>query len=312
MYLVNELTLLKTIILKISYCDYFITKIKSIRKVYELRMVFIIAEIGINHNGDTKIAKKLIDLAKSSGCDAVKFQKRTVEKAYSKEILDMPRESPWGNTTRDEKLHLEFGKNEYDQIDRYCKDKQIPWFASSWDVDSQLFLRQYDLKYNKVPSAMLTNHDLLKIIAEEKRKTFVSTGMSTMDEIHEAVKIFRDYDCPFELMHTNSSYPMELEEANLKCIQTLKDEFNCDVGYSGHETTASIVCFTAAMLGATSIERHITLDRTMYGSDHAASLEENGLKILVRDIRRLDVILGDGVKRVWPSELPKLKRLRNN
>jgi len=274
-------------------------------------MVFIIAEIGINHNGDLDIAKKLIDTAKSCGCDAVKFQKRTVEKAYSKEILDMPRESPWGKTTRDEKLHLEFGKEEYDKIDEYCKEKKITWFASSWDVESQLFLRQYDLKYNKVPSAMLTNYELLKTISEEKRKTFVSTGMSTMDEVKEATKIFRNNSCQFELMHTNSSYPMDLEEANLRCIQTLKNEFDCDVGYSGHETTASVVCVAAVLLGATSIERHITLDRTMYGSDHAASLEPHGLKVLVRDIGRIDTILGDGVKRVWPSEIPKLKRLRN-
>ncbi len=274
-------------------------------------MVFIIAEIGINHNGDLDIAKKLIDTAKSCGCDAVKFQKRTVEKAYSKKILDMPRESPWGKTTRDEKLHLEFGKEEYDKIDTYCKEKKITWFASSWDVESQLFLRQYDLKYNKVPSAMLTNYELLKTISEEKRKTFVSTGMSTIDEVKEATKIFQNNSCPFELMHTNSSYPMDLEEANLRCIQTLKNEFDCDVGYSGHETTASVVCVAAVLLGATSIERHITLDRTMYGSDHAASLEPNGLKLLVRDIRIVDIILGDGVKRVWPSEIPKLKRLRN-
>lgn len=274
-------------------------------------MVFIIAEIGINHNGDLDIAKKLIDTAKSCGCDAVKFQKRTVEKAYSEEILDMPRESPWGTTTRDEKLHLEFGKEEYDKIDSFCKEKQIPWFASSWDVESQLFLRQYNLEYNKIPSAMLTNYDLLKTVVEEKRKTFVSTGMSTMDEVKKATKFFQNNSCPFELMHTNSSYPMDLEEANLRCIQTLKNEFDCDVGYSGHETTASVVCVAAVLLGATSIERHITLDRTMYGSDHAASLEPNGLKVLVRDIRTLDTILGDGIKRVWPSEIPKLKRLRN-
>ena len=274
-------------------------------------MVFIIGEIGINHNGDIEIVKQLIETAKSCGCDAVKFQKRTVEKAYSKEILDMPRDSPWGTTTRDEKLHLEFGKDEYDLIDKFCKEKNIIWFDSSWDVESQLFLRQYDLKYNKVPSAMLTNIDLLQTIAEEKRKTFISTGMSTMEEVKEAVKIFRNNDCPFELMHTNSSYPMQPEEANLKCITTLKNEFDCDVGYSGHEVTASIISFTAVMLGATSIERHITLNRTMYGSDHAASLEPHGLELLIRDLKLLEIILGDGVKKVWPSEIPKLKRLRN-
>ena len=274
-------------------------------------MVFIIGEIGINHNGDIEIVKQLIETAKSCGCDAVKFQKRTVEKAYSKEILDMPRDSPWGTTTKDEKLHLEFGKDDYDVIDKFCKEKNIIWFASSWDVESQLFLRQYDLKYNKVPSAMLTNIDLLQTIAEEKRKTFISTGMSTMEEVKEAVKIFRNNDCPFELMHTNSSYPMQPEEANLKCITTLKNEFDCDVGDSGHEVTASIISFTAVMLGATSIERHITLNRTMYGSDHAASLEPHGLELLIRDLKLLEIILGDGVKKVWPSEIPKLKRLRN-
>ena len=275
-------------------------------------MVFIIAEIGINHNGDVEIAKKLIQMAKSAGCDAVKFQKRTVEKAYSKEILDMPRDSPWGSTTRDEKMHLEFGKSEYDQISKFCVLNEIEWFASSWDVDSQKFLRQYDLKHNKVASAMITNNELLNCIAEEKKSTFISTGMSTISEIESAVNIFQKHDCPFELMHTNSSYPMKYEEANLNCLKTLKEKFHCNVGYSGHEVGASLVCVPAVLLGATSIERHITLDRTMYGSDHAASLESRGLNILVRDIRMLDQILGDGVKRVWPSELVKKKRLRNN
>ena len=274
-------------------------------------MVFITAEIGINHNGELKIAKELIKMAKSCGCDAVKFQKRTVEKSYSKEILDLPRDSPWGTTTRDEKLHLEFGKSEYDEIDKFCLTESIEWFASSWDIDSQEFLRQYDLKHNKVSSAMLTNIELLDFIAQEKNPTFISTGMSTMDEIRDAVKIFKKYNCPFELMHTNSSYPMKYEEANLNCIKTLKKEFSCNVGYSGHESGASLVCVAAVILGATSIERHVTLDRTMYGSDHPASLEPRGLQMLVRDIRMLDHIKGDGIKRVWPSELPKLKRLRN-
>ena len=275
-------------------------------------MVFFTAEIGINHNGDVEIAKKLIQMAKSAGCDAVKFQKRTVEKAYSKEILDMPRDSPWGSTTRDEKMHLEFGKSEYDQISKFCVLNEIEWFASSWDVDSQKFLRQYDLKHNKVASAMITNNELLNCIAEEKKLTFISTGMSTISEIESAVNIFKNHGCPFELMHTNSSYPMKYEEANLNCLKTLKEKFHCNIGYSGHEVGASLVCVPAVLLGATSIERHITLDRTMYGSDHAASLESRGLNILVRDIRMLDQILGDGVKRVWPSELVKKKRLRNN
>jgi N-acetylneuraminate synthase len=273
-------------------------------------MVFITAEIGINHNGDVEIGKKLIDIAKEAGCDAVKFQKRNIEKVYSKEILESKRDSPWGTTTRDQKLGLEFEKQEYDEIDKYCKQKKIEWYCSAWDVDSQLFLQNYDLKYNKIASAMLTNLDLLKIVAEEQKHTFISTGMSTMDEIKAAVKIFNSKKCPFELLHTNSTYPMKLEEANLKCIQTLQKEFQCNVGYSGHETTGYIVCIAAVMLGATSIERHITLDRAMYGSDQSASLEKAGLIRLVRDINRLDIIQGDGIKRVWDSEIPVMEKLR--
>jgi len=273
-------------------------------------MVFITAEIGINHNGDIEIAKKLIDIAKKCGCDAVKFQKRTVEKVYSKETLDSPRDSPWGKTTRDQKLGLEFNKNEYDEIDAYCKEKKIEWFASAWDIDSQLFLGNYQLKYNKIASAMLTNVELLNIVAEEKKHTFISTGMSTIDQISHAVKTFKNSDCPFELMHSNSSYPMDPNEANLLCIKTLKEEFNCDVGYSGHESSGYYISLAAALLGATSIERHITLARDMYGSDQAASLEPVGLERLVRDIRALNLIMGDGVKRIYPSEIPVMKKLR--
>ena len=273
-------------------------------------MVFITAEIGINHNGDIEIAKKLIDIAKKCGCDAVKFQKRTVEKVYSKETLDSPRDSPWGKTTRDQKLGLEFNKNEYDEIDAYCKEKKIEWFASAWDIDSQLFLGNYQLKYNKIASAMLTNVELLNIVAEEKKHTFISTGMSTIDQISHAVKIFKNSDCPFELMHSNSSYPMNPNEANLLCIKTLKEKFNCNVGYSGHESSGYYISLTAAFLGATSIERHITLARDMYGSDQSASLEPVGLERLVRDIRVLNLIMGDGVKRIYPSEIPVMKKLR--
>ena len=272
--------------------------------------VFITAEIGINHNGDINIAKQLIDIAKDAGCDAVKFQKRTVEKVYSKEVLDSPRESPWGTTTREQKLGLEFNKKEYDIIGDYCKQKNIEWYASAWDIDSQLFLRQYDLKHNKAASAMLIYHDLLRMIAEEKKYTFISTGMSTIEQIREAVKIFRGYNCPFELQHSNSSYPMKLEEANIRCIPMLKKEFNCNVGYSGHEDSGYIVCLLAVAVGATSIERHITLSRSMYGSDQAASLEPQGLMRLVRDIRKVDMIMGDGIKRVWDSEVPVMKKLR--
>ena len=273
-------------------------------------MVFITAEIGINHNGDIEIAKNLIEIAKSAGCDAVKFQKRTVEKVYSKSILDSPRESPWGKTTRDQKLGLEFGKKEYDEINQHCLLYGIDWFASSWDLDSQSFLCQYDLKYNKIASAMLTNSELLKTVAKEKKHTFISTGMSTMEEIGDAVNIFREHNCPFELMHANSSYPMKIEEANLLCIPMLKKEFGCNVGYSGHEIGAYRVSLIAVTLGATSLERHITLDRTMYGSDQAASLEPAGLERMVRDIQGVEAIMGDGEKRVWDSEIPVKKKLR--
>ena len=273
-------------------------------------MVFVTAEIGINHNGSIDIAKKLINMAKECGCDAVKFQKRTVEKVYSKEVLDSPRESPWGNTMRDQKLGLEFGKEEYDSINEYCKQKDIEWFASSWDIDSQLFLQEYNFKHNKVPSAMLTNHNLLKIIAEEKKHTFIATGMSTLEQIRKAVNIFREFNCPFELMHSNSSYPMNLEEANLKCIPMLRKEFNCDVGYSGHEEVSYLCCIVAATLGATSIERHITLSRATYGSDQSASLERPGLERMVKGVKNVELVLGDGIKRVYDSEIPVMKKLR--
>ena len=273
-------------------------------------MVFITAEIGINHNGDIEIAKKLIDMAKICGCNAVKFQKRTVEKVYSKEVLDAPRESPWGTTTREQKLGLEFNKKEYDVINSHCKEKQIDWYASAWDIDSQLFLQNYNLKYNKVASAMLTNKRLLDVIAQERKHTFISTGMSTIEQIKNAVDIFKQYECPFELQHSNSTYPMKLGEANMKCIETLRNEFSCNVGYSGHEDSSYIVCIIAVVFGATSIERHITLKRSMYGSDQAASLEHPGLDRMVRDVRRVETIIGDGVKRIWDSEIPVMKKLR--
>ncbi|KFM21371.1 Pseudaminic acid synthase protein [Marine Group I thaumarchaeote SCGC AAA799-B03] len=273
-------------------------------------MTLIIAEIGINHNGSLDIAKKLIDIAVSAGCDAVKFQKRTVEKVYSKEALDSPRQSPWGTTTREQKMGLEFSLSDYKQIDRYCKEKKIQWFVSCWDVNSQIQMRKFKTKYNKVASAMLIHEKLLDEIAKEKKHTFISTGMSNMKDIEKAVKIFRKHKCPFELMHSHSAYPMPLEEANLKMIQTLKKKFKTNVGYSGHESAGYIVCVSAVLLGATSIERHITLDRTMYGSDQASSLEPPGLFRLVRDIRILDNILGDGKKRIWDSEKPAMKKLR--
>ena len=275
-------------------------------------MVTIIAEIGINHNGDLDIAKKLIDIAKENDCDAVKFQKRTVEKVYSKELLDSPRESPWGTTQREQKMGLEFSLEDYREIDKYCSTKNIPWFVSCWDIDSQIEMREFNTKYNKVASAMLTHKKLLETISSEQKYTFISTGMSTMEEIEYAVKIFQENKCPFELMHSNSAYPMDVKEANLKVITTLQNKFKCNVGYSGHEVSSYLVCITAVLLGATTIERHITLDRSMYGSDQSASLEPDGLKRLVRDIRSVNEILGDGEKRIWDSELPARKKLRQN
>jgi len=271
--------------------------------------VFIIAEIGINHNGDIDIAKKLIDEAAWAGCDAVKFQKRTVDVVYTKDDLDRYRESPWGDTNRQQKNGLEFSKQQYDEIDAYCKEKNIEWFASAWDVESQLFLRQYNLSYNKVASAMLTNKKLLQAIADEGRYTFISTGMSTMDQISKAVKIFRAANCPFELMHCCSTYPMKTENANLKVMQTLRDKFNCKVGYSGHEVGLIVTC-AAAALGATSIERHITLDRSMYGSDQSASLEINGLARLVDYVREVEKSFGSSEKVVTEEELNIAKKLR--
>ena len=274
-------------------------------------MTFICAEIGINHNGSIDIAKKLIDVAVRCGCDAVKFQKRNVEMVYTKETLDSPRESPFGKTTREQKLGLELSLKQYSMIDKYCKKQKIHWYVSSWDVQSQIEMRKFHTKYNKIASAMLIHKKLLETVAEEKKYTFISTGMSSIKQITDAVKIFRKYKCPFELMHSHSSYPMSEEEANLRVIPFLIKKFKCKVGYSGHETGSYNICLPAVVLGATSIERHITLDRTMYGSDQAASLEESGLKRLVRDVRMLEKILGDGKKRVWKSELPAQKKLRH-
>lgn len=274
-----------------------------------MQKVFVTAEIGINHNGDMDICKKLIDWAFLCGCDAVKFQKRTIDKVYSKEYLDSYRESPWGTTQREQKEGLEFGKEEYDKIDIYCREKGIIWFASAWDVDAQMFLRQYNCPYNKIASAMLTNKELLRAVAEEKKHTFIATGMSTYEEIDAAVEVFRSYDCPFELMHCNSTYPMKNEDANLKLIPVLRERYGVNVGYSGHET-GRIVSTCAVALGATSIERHITLDRTMYGSDQAASLEVEDLQRLVKDIREVEKALGSGEKILSPAECEVKKKLR--
>ncbi len=273
------------------------------------RHTYIIAEIGINHNGDMELAKKLIEWAALSGCDAVKFQKRTIDKVYTKEYLDGYRESPWGTTQRAQKEGLEFGKAEYDEIDAYCRERGINWFASAWDIDSQIFLEQYDLPYNKVASAMLTNRELLEVIAKEGKKTFIATGMSTLEEIDTAVDVFRKYNCSYEIMHCNSTYPMKNEDANLLMIPMLKERYGVNVGYSGHET-GRIVSLAAVALGATSLERHISLDRAMYGSDQAASLEVDDLQRLVKDIRTIESALGTGEKILSEAEQATRKKLR--
>ncbi len=247
----------------------------------------IIAEIGINHNGDMLICKKLIDVAVKSKCDAVKFQKRDINQVYTQEFLDSPRESPWGSTQREQKLGLEFEIDEYKEIDRYCREKNIEWFASAWDLNSQNFLQQFDCKYNKIASAMAVYPELLKMVAKEGKHTFISTGMCTYDDIQKVVDIFRGEKCPFELMHTVSTYPMKVEDANLRVINTLRDKYNCDVGYSGHEVGLA-VSYAASAMGITSLERHITLDRTMYGSDQSASEEPRGFITITSKIKDIE------------------------
>ena len=274
--------------------------------------LFLIAEIGINHNGQLDIAKQLIDASVDAGFDAVKFQKRTIDKVYTNDFLDSPRESPWGTTQRDQKEGLEFSTNDYKSIDSYCKEKRIQWSASAWDIDAQLFLQQFNCTFNKVASPMLGHIPLLKLIASEKKRTFISTGMSTLEEIDEIVKIFKDANCPFELMHCNSTYPMKDEDANLRCIPMFKERYGCEVGYSGHESSLIKVCTAAVALGATSLERHITLDRAMYGSDQAVSIESSSLSSFVKAVRAIPEILGNGKKILSEAEAKTRDKLRIN
>ena len=271
---------------------------------------FLIAEIGINHNGEILLAKKLIDSASDAGFDAVKFQKRKIDVVYTKEFLDSFRESPWGTTQRDQKEGLEFSESEYHEISDYCKGKGILWSASAWDLDSQDFLNKFNLPFNKVASPMLGNMPLIKKIASEGRKTFISTGMSTLEEIDGVVEIFRKSNCEFELMHCVSTYPMKEEDANLLCIATLRERYGCNVGYSGHESSLLKISVAAIALGATSIERHITLDRAMYGSDQAASIEAESLKNYVKSLRTIKIALGDGTKIISDAEKPVREKLR--
>lgn len=268
---------------------------------------FIIAEIGINHNGSVSFAKKMIDIAVATGCDAVKFQKRTVDVVYTKEELAKERKSVFGNTNGDLKRGLEFGVNEYKEIDEYCKEKGIIWFASCWDEGSVDFMEQFDIPCYKIASASLTDDKLLKHTKSKGKPILLSTGMSTMEEIRHAVSVLGEDN--LIIYHCTSTYPSNAEEMNLRVIETFKHEFDCPIGYSGHErgVTPSVL---AVALGANSVERHITLDRTNWGSDQAASLEMAGLYHMVRDIRQTPILLGDGEKVVYPREIPIIEKLR--
>jgi len=273
--------------------------------------IFVIAEIGINHNGDMSICKELIDVAVESGCDAVKFQKRDIDQVYTQDFLDSPRESPWGTKQREQKSGLEFGLGEYGEINEYCKERNIEWFASAWDLNSQKFLQKFNCNYNKVASAMIVYEDLLTMIAREGKHTFISTGMTTYADIQKAVDIFQKENCSFELLHTVSTYPMKDENANLKMINTLREKYKCSVGYSGHEVGLA-VSYAAAALGITSLERHITMDRSMYGSDQSASVEPSGLRQLVGAVRKIELAMGDGIKKTIEDEAPIAANLRQH
>lgn len=268
---------------------------------------YAIAEIGINHNGDLDIAKKLIDVAVEAGCNAVKFQKRTIEIVYSAEELARPRESPFGSTNADLKYALEFGQKEYEEINRYCQEKNISWLASCWDETSVDFIDQFNPPCYKIASASLTDSNLLQYIRNKRKPILLSTGMSTLEQIDHAVQVLGKND--LIILHSCSTYPAYYEELNLRVIPMLRSRYEVPIGYSGHETglPSSIV---AVALGACVVERHITLDRSMWGSDQAASLEPNGIHRLMRDIRLIETAMGDGVKRVIEREVPIMKKLR--
>jgi len=268
---------------------------------------FVIAEIGINHNGEAQIAKKLIDVASLAGCEAVKFQKRTIDVVYTPEELAKPRETLFGETNGDLKRGLEFGQTEYDQIDDYCRNKPIAWTASCWDEASVDFIDQFNPPFYKIASASLTDDALLRHTRAKGKPIVLSTGMSTLDQIDHAVDVLGTEN--LVVLHCCSTYPAQYAELNLKAIPALRERYGVPIGYSGHETgIASSVA--AAVLGACVVERHITLDRSLWGSDHAASLEPNGIMRVIRDIRLVEMALGDGVKSVVPSEIPIMKKLR--
>ena len=279
-------------------------------KKIQFKKPFLIAEIGINHNGSIKLAKKLIDLAKQYNFDAVKFQKRQPEISTPDYQKNVVRTTPWGNISYLEyKKKIEFGYKEFKIINSYCKKKKIMWFASAWDLESQKFLKKFKSKYNKVASAMLTNIKLLEAIAKERKTTFISTGMSTITDIKKAVKIFKKEKCKFILMHCVSNYPCQIEDLNLNTIFTLRNKFKCEVGYSGHETSVSPTLL-AYFMGAKYIERHITLDRSMWGTDQAASLSEPGIKNLTNILDKIHLVTGDGKKKILPAEKKMLEKFK--
>ena len=279
-----------------------------------MNKIFIISEIGINHNGDLNLAKKMIEQSVQAGANAVKFQKRDIDLVYSKEELDKPRVSPLGTTQRDQKKGLEFGQKDYEEIDRFCKAKKINWFASAWDLNSLNFLKKFDLKYNKIASAMIVDLNFLNEVAKQKKYTFISTGMSSFKDIDKAVEIFRKHNCTFELMHTISAYPFDDKKAQLNLIKVLRDRYKCKVGYSGHERGGLAISFAAAALGASSIERHFTLDRTAYGSDQAASITPLGFSTLIGGLRQIEEAIDPSVKdkKILEIEIPVAQKLRSH
>lgn len=268
---------------------------------------FITAEIGINHNGSVALAKKLIDTAVYAGCDAVKFQKRTVDVVYTKEELAKERQSVFGNTNGDLKRGLEFNFEQYKEIDEYCKSKNIIWYASCWDEESVDFIEQFDPPCYKIASASLTDDNLLEYTRKTGKPLFLSTGMSSLEQIEHALEVLGTEN--LIIYHCTSTYPTNDEEINLKVIPYFKEKFDCPVGYSGHERGLTPTIISVA-LGANAIERHITTDRTLWGSDQAASLEPSGIYKIVRDVRQMKSILGDGVKKIYPRELPIIDKLR--
>ena len=280
------------------------------KKILKRKHPFLIAEIGINHNGSVNLAKKLIDLAKKYNFDAVKFQKRDLNICIPEHQKEKIRNTPWGEMTYlDYKKKIEFGEKEFKIINKYCKKLRIDWFCSPWDVNSLKFLKKFKTKHNKVASSMLTNYELLDLIAKERKLTFISTGMSAMKDIDKAVKIFKKNKCNFILMHCVSTYPCPEQDLNLNAIKTLKKKFNCKIGYSGHETSVS-PSVAAWFLGADYIERHITLDRTMFGTDQAASLSEPGIRELTTLLNKFPMMMGDGIKKISKEEKNLIKKFR--